>query len=44
LVVRLGHGEDPVYRMMSRRQLKFSYHARNATNLLDQRLGCSRAK
>jgi hypothetical protein len=44
LVVRLDHGEDPVYRTTSRRQLNFSYHTGKATNLLDQRLGCSRAK
>jgi hypothetical protein len=44
LVVRIDHGEDPVYRTISRRQLKFSYHVEKAANLLDQCLGCPRTE
>jgi hypothetical protein len=34
LVVRLNHGENPVYRMTSRRQLKFPHHAGMTTDLI----------
>jgi hypothetical protein len=44
LLVRLDHGEDPVHSTTSRRQLKFSYYAGKAANLLDQRLWHLRTK
>jgi hypothetical protein len=44
LLVRLEHGEDPVYRSPSRRQLKLSDHARKAPDFFDQRLRRHRSK
>jgi hypothetical protein len=44
LVVRLDHGENPVYCAVSHRQLELSQHDGKAANLFDQRLGRSRPK
>jgi hypothetical protein len=42
--MQLEHGEDPMHRTTSRRQLEFQRHAGKAPDLFDQRLGRSWTK